>query len=213
VEEKKKEIVVEEGKNILLNIKKLKDSGHAETILHELLRAYDFTPETTELIAQRMYATAGKKFLSPTYRLIKDRDFLILTPKHADEQEKEFLLKENQNEFQNKNLNLKTEIINGNLSKVKNKSSSVAYLDYSSLVFPLIIRKWRQGDFFFPLGMNGKKKLSDFFIDQKIPITEKENVFVLESEQKIVWVINYRIDDRFKVLPDTKKILKVASVA
>ena len=145
--------------------------------------------------------------------MIKDRDFLILTPKHADEQEKEFLLKENQNEFQHENLNLKTEIINGNLSKVKDKSSSVAHLDYSSLVFPLIIRKWRQGDFFFPLGMNGKKKLSDFFIDQKIPITEKENVFVLESEQKIVWVINYRIDDRFKVLPDTQKILKVASVA
>ncbi|MBI4930600.1 MAG: tRNA lysidine(34) synthetase TilS [Bacteroidetes bacterium] len=212
VEEKKKEIVVEEGKNILLNIKKLKDSGHAETLLHELLRAYDFTPETTELIAQRMYTTAGKKFLSPTYRLIKDRDFLILTPKHANKENKEFLLKENQNEFQNENLKLKIEIINGNLSKIKDKSSSVAHLDYSALAFPLIIRKWKRGDFFFPLGMNGKKKLSDFFVDQKIPIPEKEYVYVLESNGKIVWVINYRIDNRFKVLPGTKKILKVASV-
>ena len=66
IEEKKKDIVVEEGKSIRLNIKKLRDSGHAETILHELLRAYDFTPETTELIAQRLYTTAGKKFLSLT---------------------------------------------------------------------------------------------------------------------------------------------------
>src|ERR1051325_11360330 len=118
IEEKKKEIVEEEGKTILLNIKKLKESGHAETVLHEILRAYDFTPETTELIAQRMYTTAGKKFLSPTYRLIKDRDFLILTPKKhppvsqsrnlppskgdttAHTQKEKFLLKKNQSEFQ-----------------------------------------------------------------------------------------------------------------
>jgi len=222
IEEKRKEIVVEEGKNILLNIKKLKDSGHAETILHEVLRTYDFTPETTELIAQRMYTTAGKKFLSPTYRLIKDRDFFILTPKKnaqpplplfVNGKNEAFSLKENQTEFQNENLKLKTEIISGNLSKVKDKSSSIAHLDYSALTFPLKIRKWKQGDFFYPLGMNGKKKLSDFFIDQKIPISEKENVWVLESNGKIIWVINYRIDNRFKVLPDTKKILKVASVA
>ena len=211
VEEKKKEIVVEEGKNILLNIKKLKESGHAETLLHELLRAYDFTPETTELIAQRMYATAGKKFLSPTYRLIKDRNFLILTPKNSNVKEKKGLLKKNEGEFKNENLFLKTEVISGNLSAVKDKRSSVAYLDHSVLTFPLKIRKWEQGDFFHPLGMNGKKKLSDFFIDQKIPISEKENTYVLESNGKIAWVINHRIDDRFKVTRDTKKIFRIAS--
>ena len=61
--------------------------------------------------------------------------------------------------------------------------------------------------------MNGKKKLSDFFIDQKIPLDEKENIYILESDGKIAWVINHRIDDRFKVNRDSKKILKVASVA
>lgn len=221
IDEKRREIVVEEGKHILLNIKKLKDSGHAETILHEVLKAYDFTPETTELIAQRMYTTAGKKFLSPTYRLIKDRDFFILTPNEKKNpplspfskgENEEFLLKENQTEFQNENLKLRTESITGNLSTVKDKNSSIAYLDYSKLSSPLKIRKWKQGDFFYPLGMEGKKKLSDFFIDQKIPVSEKENIYVLESNGKIVWVINYRIDNRFKVLSDTQKILKVASV-
>src|ERR1035437_9805386 len=211
IDEKKKEIVVEEGKNILFNIKKLKDSGHAETILHELLRAYDFTPETTELIAQRMYTTAGKKFLSPTYRLIKDRNFLILTPKNSNVKEKKGLLKKNEGEFKNENLFLKTEVISGNLSAVKDKRSSVAYLDHSVLTFPLQIRKWEQGDFFHPLGMNGKKKLSDFFIDQKIPISEKETTYVLESNGKKAWGINHRIDDRFKVTRDTKKIFRIAS--
>ncbi|MBI4946769.1 MAG: tRNA lysidine(34) synthetase TilS [Bacteroidetes bacterium] len=211
IEEKKKEIVVEEGKNILLNIKKLKDSGHAETILHELLRAYDFTPETIELIAQRMYATAGKKFLSPTYRLIKDRHFFILSPKYSGVKEKEFLLKKNQSEFKSENLFLRTEVMDGNLSKVKDKRSTVAYLDHSTLTFPLKIRKWKRGDFFHPLGMKGKKKLSDFFIDLKIPINEKEDIYVLESNKRIAWVIKYRIDDRFKVTRDTQKIYKVIS--
>ena len=213
IEEKKKEIVAEEGKNILLNIKKLKESGHAETILHELLRAYDFTPETTELIAQRMYTTAGKKFLSPTYRLIKDRDFLILTPKHVEEKEKTFLLKEDQPAFQHENIKLKTEIMSGNVSKVKDRSSAVAYLDYGQLKFPLTLRKWKQGDFFFPLGMKGKKKLSDFFIDSKLSLTNKEETWVLESSTDIVWVIGQRINERFKITPNTKKIFKVAWVA
>lgn len=219
IAEKKKEIVTEEGKNIRLNIQKLKESGYAETILHELLRSYDFTPETTELIAQRMYTTAGKKFLSPTYRLIKDRDFLILSPLSpllkgdSVEGAGEFFLKENQTVFQNEQLKLKTEIISGNLSKVKDKSSSVAYLDYSKLNFPLKIRRWRQGDFFYPLGMKGKKKLSDFFIDGKIPINEKENTWVLESSTDIVWVIGHRIDDRFKVGNGTTKIFRIEWVA
>jgi tRNA(Ile)-lysidine synthase len=212
VEEKKKEIVVKEGKKILLNIKELNDSGHAKLLLYELLRAYDFTPEAIELIAQKMYTTAGKKFLSPTYRLIKDRNFFILTPKNSYNSKKEFFLKEEQKEFNNKDICLKTEIIYGNISEVKDKTNSVAYLDYSKLKFPLKIRKWSRGDYFYPLGMKGKKKLSDFFIDKKIPLCEKENIYVMESEGKIVWVINHRIDDRFKVRADTKKILKVALV-
>ena len=210
IEEKKREVVVKEGKNILFNIKKLKDSGYAETILHELLRAYNFSPETTELIAKRMYTTAGKKFLSPTYRLIKDRNFLILTPKSVDKEKKASLLKKHQNSFNNQHLHLKIEIMDGGLSQIIDKSIHIAYLDYSTLVFPLRIRKWKQGDFFYPLGMNGKKKLSDFLIDQKIPISEKENVYVLESGKKIAWIINYRLDNRFKILPVTNKILKIS---
>ena len=222
IEEKKKDIVSEEGKNILLNIKKLKDSGYPETVLHELLRAYDFTPETTELIVQRMYATAGKKFLSPTYRLIKDRDFLILTPKKKirpflysfiKRKTEKFLLKRNQRKFKNKNIHLRMEVINGNILEVKDTSSVVAYLDHSALVFPLSLRKWKPGDFFIPLGMKGKKKLSDFFIDIKLPIPEKENAWVLESSTNIVWVVGYRIDERFKITPHTKKVYKVAWVA
>jgi tRNA(Ile)-lysidine synthase len=247
IEEKKKEIIAKDGKTILLNIKKLKDSGHAETILHEILRAYDFNPETTELIAQRMYTTAGKKFLSPTYRLIKDREFLILTPKQnppsrearaaffekegLTAEKKKFSIKKNQTNVQNEYLKLKMEIISGNILNaapgtsvtnqlpealegniLKNKNPDIAYLDLAKLEFPLTLRKWKRGDFFFPLGMKGKKKLSDFFIDIKLPVNNKEEVWVLESSADIVWVIGYRIDERFKITLNTKKIFRAERV-
>jgi tRNA(Ile)-lysidine synthase len=212
IEEKKKEIVIEEGKNILLSIKKLKDSGHAETILHELLRAYDFTPESTELIAQRMYATAGKKFLSPTYRLIKDRDFFILTPKQSTVREKDLFIKKDQTEFRSPNLHLKMESFRGGMEQVKDRKNSVAYFDLASLSFPLKIRKWKQGDAFHPLGMTGKKKLSDFLIDKKIPLHNKENIYVLESSGHIAWVIGHRIDNRYKVLKETQMVMRITVV-
>lgn len=220
IDEKKKEIIVAEGKDILLNIKKLKESGHAETLLHEILRAYDFTPETTELIAKRMYTTAGKKFLSPTYRLIRDRDFFILTPKKQSTPPDEtatgekklppekYFLKRSQTEFLNPAIRLKMEIVNGNLTAVTDKSPSVAWLDLDMLDFPLTLRKWKEGDFFHPLGMKGKKKLSDFFTDIKLPMNKKEETWVLLSSGSIAWVAGHRIDDRFKVTSRTRKIYR-----
>ncbi|TAL61690.1 MAG: tRNA lysidine(34) synthetase TilS [Bacteroidetes bacterium] len=213
IEEKRREIVVEEGKNILLNIKKLKDSGHAETLLHELLRAYDFTPETTELIAKRMYTSAGKKFLSPTYRLIKDRNFLILSPHGGVDNGKAGFIKKNQDEFKSANLHLKIGVLQGGLARVKDKKNSVAYFDHDTVSFPLKIRKWKHGDSFHPLGMTGRKKLSDFFIDNKLPLSDKGDIYVLESDGNIIWVINHRIDDNYKVLPDTKNILHISILA
>jgi tRNA(Ile)-lysidine synthase len=219
IDEKKKEIIVTEGRDILLNIKKLKESSYPKTLLHEILRAYDFTPETTELIAQHLYTTAGKKFLSPTYRLIKDRDFFILTPqksqksttiqKTSDFPETQFIIEKNQKEFQHENLNLRINILKGNISTITNKSPKIAWLDMDTLNFPLTLRKWKEGDSFQPLGMKGKKKLSDFFTDIKLPINKKEETWVLLSSGNIVWVVGYRIDDRFKITDSTRKIYRI----
>ena len=82
-------------------------------------------------------------------------------------------------------------------------------MDCEKLQFPLEIRRWKEGDYFYPLGMTGKKKLSKFFKDQKIPVNQKETIWLLLSDGEIVWVVNHRLDDRFKVTTNTKEILRI----
>ena len=99
-------------------------------------------------------------------------------------------------------LKLKLEVSNNPSIK---KDKNFAVFDYQKLQFPLILRRWKKGDFFTPIGMKGKKKLSDFFIDNKISIPEKENIWVLCSSTEIIWVVGHRIADKFKVVETTKK--------
>ena len=86
-----------------------------------------------------------------------------------------------------------------------NSDVNIAVFDYDKIIFPLIIRKWKKGDFFYPLGMNGKKKLSDFFIDNKLSVFDKEDCWLLCSGNKISWVIGHRMDERFKISENSKK--------
>ena len=88
-------------------------------------------------------------------------------------------------------------------------SKSVIYVDEKLLEFPLIIRKWQEGDYFYPIGMMGKKKLSKYFKDEKLSLLDKENTLLLCSENDIIWVLNQRADNRYKVTEITKKILKI----
>jgi len=89
-------------------------------------------------------------------------------------------------------------------------NKNFAFIDKSKLEYPLVARKWREGDYFYPFGMKmKKKKLKKFFTDEKVSLNEKENIWVIESNKKIVWVAGYRIDERFKVIDTTKEILKM----
>lgn len=89
------------------------------------------------------------------------------------------------------------------------KDSNIAFLDYNKLDFPLIIRSKKEGDKFNPLGMNNFKKLSDFFVDMKLSMTEKESIHVFQTADNICWIAGFRIDNRYKLSSDTKKILKI----
>jgi tRNA(Ile)-lysidine synthase len=104
------------------------------------------------------------------------------------------------------NQKLKLEIKNAPINIESNPS--IGYADADKIKFPLICRKWKQGDYFYPLGMAKKKKLSRFFVDQKLSISDKEKIWVIESDKKIIWIVGMRIDDRIKISSSTKSAIK-----
>ena len=195
-------IVSEATDSYKINIQKLKELPHTEALLYELLNGFGFTE--WEDVSNLLEAQTGKQVFSKTHRLLKNREELLLTEIDSETINDEFLVSE---EGINSPIKLKIEP-----SKyIGETAKNLIYVDYAKLNFPLKLRKWEDGDSFQPFGMKGKKKLSKFFKDEKIALNEKEKIWLLLSDEKIVWVIGYRMDDRFKVTENTKRILKITS--
>jgi tRNA(Ile)-lysidine synthase len=205
LEIKRKEIVVVNHSMVMLNIEKLNALHPIKIYLYHFLSPYGFNNETIESLILSLNDISGKQFFSTSHRLLKDRENLIITEVQNYCQLKEvFLIQEN--DIQTKDpLFLEFRITSESEMIKINPDKNLAYLDFDKLVFPLSIRKWQQGDFFYPFGMHGKKKISDFFTDQKISIIEKENTWLLCSGDDIVWIIGRRIDERFRLTPKTKR--------
>lgn len=222
IENKRSKIVKEDKNGIQVSIKELKKLNPIEPYLFEFLYPLGFNSTTVDEIIESLNGQSGKQFFSATHRLIKDRDFLLVGRMESGERRVEngekrkldntLLIKKNQTKIilDDYKLNIKTKLKTPN--SVLRSPDSSANIDFDKLKFPLKIRKWEKGDTFYPLGMKGKKKLSDFFIDKKISISEKENTLLLTSKNEIVWVIGLRLDDRFKVTDKTKKIYFVERV-
>jgi tRNA(Ile)-lysidine synthase len=207
VNRKVNEIVTEEGNDLKIDLEMLKQCNEKQTILFEILKEYDFTKEVTSEILQALDSEPGKRFYSKTHELVKDRDCFILTPIQQKEQRR-YYIEVHSGEIQypvRLSLDTTTDVTNYQIPR----NFKIASLDYDKLTFPLIIRKWQAGDYFKPLGLNHYKKLSDFFIDRKYSLVEKERTWILTSGEKIVWIIGDRIDDNFKVTEETQKILKI----
>ena len=201
-----KDVVHFEGDIIKFDIRKLLKYPNPKPYLYQLLKSYRFT--AWDDIYTLLEAQSGKQVFSETHRLLKDRDFLILSLKESlDEGEEiQYGILEDLAPVKTPFGTLRFESI----SELQQGESNTIYVDKDKLQFPLTIRKWEQGDYFFPLGMQGKKKLSKYFKDEKLSLLEKEQVWVLCSGNEILWVINRRGDNRFKVSADTTQILKVS---
>jgi len=201
-------IITKKGNQFFVSITELKKLKPLSAFMYELLRPYGFSGDITEQIKTSLNGIPGKTFLSETYRLTKDRDFLIIEKrinKGPFQKSIQVLLSTKSIEKPLK-LGFCTFDIN---KKFKIPTlQTIACLDFDKLKFPMILRAWEKGDKFFPLGMNKFKKLSDFFIDNKIALHDKEKVVVLCSEDKIAWIVGHRIDHRFRITKDTKKIFQ-----
>lgn len=173
-------------------------------VVDQLLKKYGFNiQQVKDILNVLNEEKTGKLFSSTDFQLNIDRDQVIISPLVSFEADNG-IIKEEQSVFRNRFFRL--ELSQDDVEK-RQMTKYDAVIDYNKLKFPLIVRKWQEGDTFQPLGMKGKKKLSDFMIDCKIPLNLKERVYVLESAGAIAWVIGYRLDDRFKVNDSTNRVL------
>lgn len=184
----------------------------ATIILYELIKIFGFNYSQSKNIVCKLSdnQSVGKMFESEDYRLNIDRQQLIIDKKVSTTTMEMLInhgLRTVQSDFFKLNI---TEHDKDTYQITADKN--IAALDYARLDFPLTLRKWRAGDWFMPLGMQQRKKLSDFLIDEKIPLHSKENIFVLISDENIAWVVGHRIDDRFKITEKSKNIYHVENV-
>ena len=199
----KKAVYVDNDNVIKLSIKKLKKLSNPKAYLFELLKDFNFTEwdDVTNLLD----AQSGKQVFSSTHRLLKDRDYLMLIENNSEETQESISISEDKKQ-------LKTSfgtLFFDEADAIFDAQANVICVDKAKLKHPLILRKWEEGDFFYPSGMTGKKKLSKYFKDEKMSLIEKENTWLLCSEKDIVWVIGRRADNRFFATENTKQILKI----
>lgn len=200
-------LIREKDGYLLINLEKLSEVKPLETILFELIHTFGFSSSQVKDIIKSMDGIPGKQFYSSTHRIIRDREDLIIEEISSTQSSHYYI--ESETEFLENPLNLKLTKVPIDEDFEINKSRNIGYFDLDKLEFPLVLRKWKQGDYFMPLGMSNLKKLSDFFIDNKLSIAEKEKVWILESVNKIIWIVGYRIDERFKINANTSNTLKI----
>jgi len=208
INQKMAELLDLQDEKIIINIQELKKLEPLKPYLFEFLTLYNFNESCiNDLLNSLEKEESGKQYFSSTNRIIKNRKNLILVPfeNNVYYPPKKFFINSDYTAIRNP-LQLNFEI-SSNLKIIEN--DNIAQLDFDKLEFPLQIRKWQKGDYFYPLGMKNKKKLSDFFIDEKISVYDKESAWLLASGKNIVWVIGYRLDERFKIGKDTKKVFKI----
>ncbi|WP_297907147.1 tRNA lysidine(34) synthetase TilS [uncultured Parabacteroides sp.] len=204
LEQARKEVVVSDNR---LSIGALMRFPAPETILYELLKGYGFTRLVSEEIFVALSKESGKLFYSSTHRLLKDRDDLWIVPLEKKE-ERTFVLDPEKGIYHEPiELSFRKLVITIDFPIEKNKR--IAYLDYDKLDFPLTLRTWKEGDWFIPFGMKGRKKLSDYFSDHKFSRIQKERIWLLCCGDAIVWVVGERIDNRFRIDKSTKRALIV----
>ena len=201
------EVISVEQNCTKINIKKINQLSNPKAYLYQLLNKYNFTEWND--VHQLLSAQSGKQIFSRTHTLLKDRDFLLLSIRNTSTAtEMTFQISEGQTEM-TKPIHLKFE---SEQEKSKENKQTI-YIDKRHLVFPLKLRKWQNGDFFYPSGMNGKKKLSKYFKDEKISLLEKQNTWLLcNNNNEIIWVINHRQDSRFLAKEATNNLFKITIV-
>jgi tRNA(Ile)-lysidine synthase len=207
-------VLRQEGDTIFIKISNLKYWQSTTYLLEETLKDYGFNYQQIKAIEQSLHGHSGKQFFSPTHVLVKDREDLVISRRTEDDFE-EVIIEEIKPSLSNNPSQPSPDGEGYYALEIELPSNHYPTeiepqrFDLDKIKFPLTLRKWQQGDWFIPLGMKGKKKISDFLIDRKIPLHLKKVTFTITSQYNIIWVVGQRIDDRFKITPATKRVLEI----
>lgn len=200
IEEEKKQLFIKVENGFKIKIEELKKRTPLKTYLYYFLREYSYNSADISDIINGLESQSGKVFYSSTHQIVKDREYLLLNK----------VEKKSIKHIEVKSLNelpFNWKIVE-NISELKiEKAKEFAFLDADKINFPLELRVWKNGDSFQPLGMIGKKKISDFLIDNKISLLKKRDIKVLVQDGVITWIVGHRIDDSFKITSNTKRAL------
>ncbi|MCL7762352.1 tRNA lysidine(34) synthetase TilS [Polaribacter sp. Z014] len=199
------EITTTENNILKIDVSKVEKLSNPKAYLYQLLKDYNFTE--WDDVSNLLSAQSGKQIHSKTHTLLKDRGFLLLA-------KKDFSTAPEMTTEINENTTLITQPIHLKLETVEEKSTEnkqTIYVDKQRLQFPLKLRKWQDGDFFYPAGMTGKKKLSKYFKDEKFSLLQKQNTWLLcNNDNAIIWVVGHRKDKRFIVNQQTTTHFKIS---
>jgi len=207
IETHKKKLLQFSETDVLIPVLKLSKAVPLQTIVYEISKDYNFTAQQAPQIIKLLQSESGRYVTSATHRILRNRAWLIISP--LTQTNGQLILIEEGN---------KEVLFDNSILLVQTKKSEdvqisaqkeLAFLNADLVTFPLLLRRWKSGDYFYPLGMAKKKKLSRFFIDEKLSKKDKEEAWVLEMDKKIIWVVGHRIDNRFKLTDSTKNVLQL----
>ena len=195
-------VVVEKENQLEIHLKPLLEYQNYKAYLFQWLKGYGFTSWND--VYDLVQAQSGKQVFSETHVLLKDRTILLLYPKNKYDAQVVYKIEKEQS-----NLNFPLNLVFSKAVNISLNGNHTIFVDADKVQFPLELRKWQEGDYFYPVGMNGKKKLSKYFKDEKYSLLDKENQWLLCSNDQIVWVIGKRADNRYIAHETTQQLLKI----
>jgi tRNA(Ile)-lysidine synthase len=201
--DKFKSKVVEKNDSLTrLSIKKIKEFTSYELLFSDLLKEYGFT--NTDDVISAIDSQSGKEFFSKNYRLLKDRNYYLLKRIDTDSKIEKYSI-----DLDSKYIKAPLEFKIEKTDELKaSKSKNIENFDLDKLKGKVFLRKHRDGDYFYPTGMIGKKKISKYFKDEKMSIFDKENQWLMCIDSHIVWIVGKRADRRFTADKSSENIIK-----
>lgn len=202
-----KKIIRRKDNMTIISLNELRKQPVSRTLVYELLRPFDIgSGQLSEIIAL-IEGKTGSQVITGESRLIKNRNEILIIPRRKDSEQ--YFEIESPDDFRTIPGCYSAEVFTIDSSYKIPSSSGTACIDADKILYPVIIREWIHGDYFYPLGMRKRKKLSDYFIDRKYSVPEKEKQLIMETGGRIAWIIGERIDNRFRVTGKTKKVLLI----